>query len=484
LPELASSPDLARVAIRPLCVDLDGTLVKSDTLHDSLLVLARSRPMLLLQLPSKLLKGKAAFKAFVTQSITLDVAHLPYNRKLLAYLEEQYRQGRAIYLATGANIALARRVAEHLGIFKGVLGSDGSVNFTGNHKLEGLRAKLGPGDFDYIGDGVPDLLLLANATQPMVANPSFALRRLLRSRKIQPAQDFSERKHPFAALVRAMRPHQWSKNLLVLVPLLLSHVVSVANIYAGLLAFCSFSLVASGTYLINDMLDVETDRHHHKKRNRPFAAGDLSPLAGVVIATVFLLFAFLLAYQLPVKFNVWLLLYLATTLSYSTWLKRIPIVDVMLLSGLYTLRLLAGSAATASHISHWLAGFSVFLFLSLAIAKRFAELHNLASKNSVPRNGRGYLLDDIEQLRAFGTASAFAAVVIFANYISGQDVMALYRHPTILWLIVPLMIYWLCRVWLLASRGELHEDPVVFALTDLMSLLIGSATALVVVLAM
>ena len=213
--EIASSSELAQVAIRPLCVDLDGTLVKSDTLHDSLLVLARSRPMLLLQLPAKLLKGKAAFKAFITQSITLDVAHLPYNRKLLAYLQEQHQQGRAIYLATGANIALARRVAEHLGIFKGVLGSDGNVNFTGNHKLEGLRAELGPGDFDYIGNGVPDLLLLASATEPMVANPSFALRRLLRSRKIQPAQDFSERKRPFAALVRAMRPHQWSKNLLL-----------------------------------------------------------------------------------------------------------------------------------------------------------------------------------------------------------------------------------------------------------------------------
>lgn len=468
---------------RPLCVDLDGTLVKSDTLHDSLLVLARSHPALLLKLPGKLLKGKAAFKAFVTESIKLDVANLPYNRKLLAYLEDQRKQGRAIYLATGANIVLARRVAEHLGIFSGVLGSDGTVNLTGNHKLDGLRTELGAGDFDYIGNGAPDLLLLANATEPMVANPSFALRRLLRSRKIRPTQDFSERRHPMAALLRAMRPHQWAKNFLLFVPLLLSHRVSVASATAAVIAFFCFSLVASGTYLINDMLDVETDRHHHKKRNRPFAAGDLSPVTGFTVSALFLAIAFALALQLPAAFNAWLLLYVAMTLSYSTWLKRVPIVDVMLLSGLYTLRLLAGGGATDTRISHWLGGFSVFLFLSLAFAKRFAELHNLASKNSVPKNGRGYLLDDIEQLRAFGTASAFAAVVVFSNYISGGDVTALYRHHTLLWLIVPLMIFWLCRVWLLASRGELHEDPVVFALTDPTSLLIGAATALSALLA-
>jgi len=196
-----------------------------------------------------------------------------------------------------------------------------------------------------------------------------------------------------------------------------------------------------------------------------------------MVSLLFLFVAFTLARQVPVAFSVWLVVYLVSTLAYSTWLKRVPIVDVMLLSGLYTLRLIAGSAATETHISHWLAGFSVFLFLSLAIAKRFAELHNLARTNSVPKNGRGYLLDDIEQLRAFGTSSAFAAVVIFANYISGNDVRALYRSPSLLWLIMPLLILWLCRLWLLASRGELHEDPVIFALTDPMSMLIGVAVA-------
>lgn len=477
-----SPPELV-ARLRPLCVDLDGTLVKSDTLVDSLLILIRTRFSLLPGLPMQLLRGRAAFKAFVAQSISLDVARLPYNRKLLRFLVEQHKQGREIYLATGADIALAKRVVEHLGIFKEVLGSDGALNLTGNHKLERLRTSLGSSEFDYIGNSSTDLPLLANAAQPMVANPSLALRIRLRSRRIHPAMEFHDKEQPIAALLRAMRPHQWTKNLLLVVPLLLSHTVTVAHLVAALFAFFSFSLAASGTYILNDLLDVESDRHHPQKRQRPFAAGDLSPAAGLAAAALFLGFAFAITRVLPARFGAWLLVYVVSTVAYSTWLKRIPIVDVLVLSGLYTLRLLAGSSATGSHISHWLGGFSVFLFFSLAIAKRFAELENLRAANSVPRNGRGYILADVEQLRALGTASAIASVVIFANYISGNDVTVLYRDPTLLWLSLPLMILWLSRVWLLASRGKLHEDPVVFAMTDGMSLLIGVAVIIVVFLA-
>lgn len=478
-----SSYEPVAAKLRTLCVDLDGTLVKSDTLVDSLLVLSRTRPSLLPALLVQLFRGKAAFKAFVAQSISLDVTHLPYNGKLLDFLEEQHRLGREIYLATGADITLARRVAEHLGIFKGVLGSDGTLNLTGNHKLERLRASLGSSEFDYIGNSLPDLPLLVNSAQPMVANPSLALRIRLRARKIQPAMEFRDKQQPIAALLRAMRPHQWAKNLLLVVPLLLSHTIKLAPVLAALVAFFCFSFAASGTYILNDLLDVDSDRHHHQKRQRPFAAGDLSPASGIAAAMLLLGLAFTVARVQSITFTGWLLLYVVSTVTYSTWLKRIPIVDVLLLSGLYTLRLLAGSAVTGSHISHWLGGFSVFLFFSLAIAKRFAELQGLSAGNSIPHNGRGYILADIEQLRALGTASAIASVVIFANYISGTDVTALYRDPARLWLSLPLMILWLSRVWLLASRGKLHEDPVVFAMTDGMSLLIGVAVIIVVYLA-
>ncbi len=466
-------------ALRPLCVDLDGTVVKSDTLVDSLLVLARTRPALLLKLPLHLLRGKAAFKAFITSSITLDVAHLPYNHVLLQYLQHQRQQGRAMYLATGADIHLARRVAAHLGVFADVLGSDGATNLIGSKKLDSLRTRFSATGFDYVGNDIPDLPLLTHAKEPMVANPSLRLRLRLRTRGIRPAHQFLERASSMHSLLKAVRLHQWAKNLLIFVPLLLSHAVTGTKLLAALAAFCCFSLTASSAYIVNDLLDIEADRRHPQKRLRPFASGDLSPFSGICIASAFLLAGLIGGRLLPGGFYAWLLLYLATTISYSWYLKRIPLVDVLVLSGLYILRLLAGAAATETNISHWLAGFSMFLFLSLAIVKRFAELENLRASSSTPKNGRGYVLGDLEQLRSFGTSSAYAAVVVFAIYISGPDVTKLYREPRLLWLIVPFMILWLNRVWLLAARGELDEDPVAFALTDRLSQLIGIAVILI-----
>jgi 4-hydroxybenzoate polyprenyltransferase/phosphoserine phosphatase len=483
LSQVLAPPESTRELLRPLCVDLDGTLVKSDTLVDSLLAALRTHPALVFALPLHLLRGKAAFKAFVARHISLDVAHLPYNRKLLQFLHEERARGRAIYLTTGADSLIAGRVADHLGVFTGVLSSDGAVNLTGSHKLDRLRSQIGNKPFDYIGNDVPDLPLLAHATETMVANPSVRLRLRMRSRGMRPSRSFEERDSALWSIMRALRIHQWSKNLLVFLPLLLAHHVPLSLFLSGVLAFCCFSLAASSAYLFNDLLDIESDRRHPQKRLRPFAAGDLPAITGILIAFAFFVLALAGARFLPVAFLGWLLLYYAATLAYSWYLKRIPLVDVLVLSGLYTLRLLAGSAATQSHISHWLAGFSVFLFFSLAMVKRFAELQNLRSSGLPPRNGRGYLVADTDQLRSFGTSSAFAAVMVFAIYISGSDVTLLYRRPQLLWLIMPFMILWLCRVWLLASRGELNEDPLVFALTDRASLAIGAAVAAIAMLA-
>jgi 4-hydroxybenzoate polyprenyltransferase/phosphoserine phosphatase len=468
---------------RPLCVDLDGTLVKSDTLIDSLLVLARTRPHLIPALFAQVLRGRAAFKAFVTDNVTLDVQHLPYNRKLLQYLHGQRREGRPVYLATGADVRLARRVAEHLGIFAGVLGSDGTTNLTGSKKLAGLRSSLGTTAFDYIGNDTQDLPLLTVAAEPMVANPNRRLRARLRARKIVPARVFEERSSLLRSVIKAMRPHQWAKNALIPLPLMLAHSLNAAIYLSAAIAFVTFSFAASASYIVNDLLDIEADRRHPQKRLRPFASGELSALGGIALVASLLFFALLGARLLPVGFFGWLLLYWATTLIYSAYLKRLPLVDVLVLSGLYTLRLLAGASATGTHISPWLAGFSVFLFLSLAIVKRFAELENLNTRGAPPRNGRGYLVTDLNQLRSFGTASAFAAVVVFTNYISSREVVMLYQHAQRLWIIMPLMILWLCRIWLLASRGLLNEDPMVFALTDKQSLIIGAAVVSVVLLA-
>jgi 4-hydroxybenzoate polyprenyltransferase/phosphoserine phosphatase len=463
-------------------VDLDGTLVKSDTLVDSLLLLARTHPFVALRTPLWVMRGKAAFKQKIASFVSLDVAHLPYNRPLLAYLEEQRAAGRRLYLATGADDRIATRIAAHLGLFDGVLASDGLTNLTGHHKLASLRERFAEG-FDYVGNARPDLPLLAGSVEPMVANPDLALRARLKAGKIAVARTFEDRRSPARAIGKAIRPHQWAKNVLLLVPLLLAHNLGLRLAAQVALAFVCFSLTASATYLVNDLLDIEADRRHLKKRLRPFAAGDLPATTGVAIASVFLAAAFVGSLLLPIGFLGLLLVYLATNLSYSLYLKRVALVDVILLSGLYAIRLLAGGAAVNVAISPWLAGFSIFLFLSLALVKRFSELENIRLRGHVPSNTRGYLLVDLEQLRSFGTASAYASVVVFSLYISGRDVAALYSYPSRLWLITPFMILWISRVWLLAGRGELDEDPVIFALTDRMSLAIGLCVLAIVLFA-
>ena len=468
---------------RPLAVDLDGTLVKSDTLVDSVLVLARYHPAALAGLPGALLKGKAALKAFVGQRVELDVAHLPYNRPLLKWLEQEHGEGRNIYLATGADRSVAARVAAHCGLFVGLLSSDGVTNLTGNRKMEALRAQLGEGPFDYIGNDTPDLPMLAQATEPMVANPTAKLRLAMRSRGISATRHFNDRRTGLRLLIKTLRVHQWAKNLLIFIPLLLSHALHTGGLMRALAAFCCFSLAASSAYIVNDMLDIEADRRHVHKRQRPFAAGDLGAVQGFLLALLLLASALVGGWFLPGRFHLWLLGYLATTFAYTWLLKRLALVDVLTLSGLYILRLQAGGAATMTPISHWLSGFSLFLFLSLAIVKRFAELENLRLSGKLPSNGRGYMLVDAEQLRAFGTASAYAAVVVLAIYISGPDVTRLYVQPRLLWMLVPLMLLWLNRVWLLAARGELDEDPVAFALKDNPSRLIGLAVLVIAMLA-
>ncbi len=489
MPTLDQEPALVDPATHiPLCVDLDGTLSKSDTLVDSTLAIARQHPALLLKLPGWIAEGKAALKRHITASVELDVVHLPYNEPLLAYLREQHALGRPLFLATAADAALAHRVAAHLGLFSGVLASDGSTNLAGPNKLAAFRQRFGD-HFCYIGNASPDLSLLSGCVDPMVANPTRGLTSGLRAQHITPTRTFVERNPPVRAWLKAIRLHQWAKNVLIFLPLLLAHMRSLGLLAGAVVAFLSFGLCASATYIINDLLDIEADRAHPRKRRRPFAAGDLSALHGVAVVLGFFVASLLLALAVPrvvaalspalalpgpYSFLKWLLLYTATTLAYSLRLKRAILIDVIVLSGLYTIRILAGSAATGVGVSTWLAGFSIFFFLSLAFVKRFAELENLRERGGATPKGRGYHVDDIEQLRSFGSASAYASVVVFTLYISNlSNATELYRHTTRLWLLVPVLLLWLSRLWLLASRGHLHEDPVVYAITDRRSLALG-----------
>jgi len=489
----------------PLCVDLDGTLVKSDTLVDSAVVLARQNFRMLTQFPQWLMQGKAAFKRNISSAVKLDVAHLPYNQRLLEYLREQRTAGREIYLATGADAKLAERVAAHLGIFAGVLASDGKINLIGQNKLDAFQQRF-PEGFSYIGNARPDLPLLTHCIDPMVANASRSLRAGLRTAGVQPARRFNDSAPLLKTWLRAIRLHQWAKNTLIFLPLLLAHVHAAGPGVASLLAFLSFGLAASATYLFNDLLDLEADRHHPRKRARPFAAGEISPIAGV--ATILLFFASSLAIALLLphtlralspqflgngqgNFLEWLVIYAILTTAYSLWLKRMVLVDVIVLSGLYTLRILAGSAAAGVMISPWLAAFSIFFFLSLAFVKRFAELESMSLRNpstsSIAVKGRGYRINDLEQLRSFGTASGYASVMVFLLYIGLGNLgstTTLYRHSTRLWLLAPVLLLWISRLWIQASRGELHEDPVVYAITDKHSLQLGVLVVAIVLSAL
>jgi len=479
----------------PLCVDLDGTLVKTDTLVESVLALARQNPRAILKIPGWLAQGKAAFKQHVTRAVSLDVAALPYNLPLLEFLFHQHAAGREIYLATAADRTLADRIAQHHPIFTGVLASDGSHNLAGGNKLAAFRTQFDD-QFSYIGNASPDISILTACIEPMVANPTSSLMSGLHRAKVVPAHIFRDQQPRLKAWLKAIRLHQWAKNTLIFLPFLLAHGWKTPNAlgYAiGIvLAFLAFGLCASATYIVNDLLDIEADRRHHSKRSRPFAAGNLSAFSGIAVICLFLVTSAALAIALPYitghfgatlyaphSFLAWLVVYAITTTAYSLALKRVVLVDVVVLAGLYTVRIFAGGAAGDAEVSKWLGGFSVFFFLSLAFVKRFAELESLRLRDKAPTNGRGYLLDDLEQLRAFGTSSAFASVVVLLFYISNLDTH-LYRHGGRLWLLLPVLLLWIMQLWLLAARGELNEDPVVYAITDKRSLLMGLLAAAVV----
>jgi 4-hydroxybenzoate polyprenyltransferase len=463
----------------PLCVDLDGTLVKSDTLVDGICLLARTHPAELFRLPMWLAGGKARLKRELTARAPLDPASLPYNGPLVIYLREQAAAGRPLILATGADRVLAERVAGHLGLFDEVIASDNQTNLTGKRKLRLLEERFGTRGFAYVGNSRVDLPLLRQAASPMLANPAAGLQATL-TRGGAPAEKvFVDRVPAARSIWRALRLHQWSKNLLLFLPRLLAHAAAGERLAQTIWAFFSFGLVASGTYIVNDLLDLAADRGHDTKRRRPFAAGDLSAAVGAVLAAILFAGGVLIAVTLAPKFLIWLLVYAAVTLAYSLYLKRLVVVDVILLSGLYTLRLVAGAAAAQVPISNWMAGFAIFFFFSLALVKRFSELENLRARGGSPGIGRGYRIEDMEQLRTLGTASAFASIVVFSLYINNPEVRHLYHHPQRLWLLTPLLIWWIARVWLRASRGEMHEDPVIFALTDRASLLAGLAIFLI-----
>ncbi len=452
----------------PLCVDLDGTLIRTDLRLESVLHLVGRNPLLLFMLPVWLLRGRAALKAEIAARVELNPAALPYDMPLLNWLRTERARGRDLWLCTAANERLAAQIASHLGLFAGVLASEQGHFLSGRSKAQRLVELFGDGGFDYCGNEQRDPAVWQH----------------VHARVVPAGGEFAPQASRWRALAHAVRPHQWAKNLLIFVPLLTSHHAgNLAALGTTLLAVLAFSLAASAVYVLNDLLDLEVDRKHPRKASRPFAAGDASIASGLLLIPALLGAAALVASLLPVMFRLVLATYLALTLAYSLNLKRRVLIDAMALAGLYTLRIIAGAAATSIALSFWLLLFSVFLFLSLAFAKRYAELDELRRQHRLRAEGRGYQTDDLPILRSMGTAAGYLCVLVLALYINSPDVGALYHRPKIIWLLCVVMLYWISRLWVVAQRGKLHDDPVIYALTDRVSLMTGMLAAFIVVAA-
>jgi 4-hydroxybenzoate polyprenyltransferase/phosphoserine phosphatase len=467
----------------PCVVDLDGTLINSDLLVESFLLLIRRNPLYVFLAVCWLLKGRAALKAHIAQRVKLNAAALPYNLELLSWLKAERETGRPLWLCTASNHRLAALVAGHLGIFDGVLASSDIENLSGETKAARLFAFFGERAFDYCGNHAMDLPVWKVSKGAILVNARAALELQARS-STEIVRTLPRVVRSGPGVVKAMRLHQWSKNILVVVPLLAAHRVrDTAMLLDALVAFWAFGFCASSGYVLNDLVDLEVDRQQPRKRKRPFASGDLSLTVGFVLVPGLLLLSVLLASLLPARFFIVLCTYYVLTTAYSFSLKRVVLVDVLALAGLYAVRVIAGAAAVNVPLSFWLLLFSVFLFLSLAMVKRYSELVIMREQGKLHAVGRGYVVEDLPILQSLGTASGYLCVLVLALYLNTPDVEALYRRPQVIWLLCVLLLYWVSRMWLKAHGGAMHDDPLVFALKDRISLGVGLLSAVTVLLA-
>ena len=467
----------------PLCVDLDGTLIRTDVLLESFLGLLKTSPLRAVRALCRLGHGRAEFKQEIADQVDLDASVLPYDDEVIAYLREERAGGRHLVLATATNEKYARQIAEHVGLFDEVLASDSKTNLSAERKLDRLRGRFGSGKFDYAGNSHADLRIWPEARSALLVRPERGVESLA-ARCSRVAKVFPANGGGGVAVLRAMRPHQWLKNLLLLVPLVAAHRLAEVELLAiALLAFVSFSLCASSAYVANDLLDLRADRHHPRKRFRPLASGALSVQQGIGLSLVLLVCGLGLGAIVSRAFLGIVALYCVLTLAYSLSIKNRVLADVMLLSGLYTLRIIAGGVAVHIFPSFWLLAFSMFIFLSLAMVKRYSEIAGLRDTNQVMTMGRGYRPGDLPTLLSLGAASGYTAVMVLALYINSNTVVGLYENPIYLWGLPPLVLYWISRLWVGAGRGKIDDDPLVFALRDGVSRWVFVAAALILSLA-
>ena len=468
----------------PLCVDCDGTLVRTDLLHESTFALLRTSVLQFLLLPLWMLRGKAFLKQQLAARVSLDASVLPYNTELVEFIRNERAHGRQIVLATASPRPFATAVADYLGLFDRIEATDARENLAGPAKAKRLLDIFGERGFDYVGNSRADLPIWRVSRQALVVQrgaPSLEAQ----IKSTTPVQKvFSLPAAKLTEYAKGLRLHQWLKNALVFVPLLAAHRVTDSHLlWLCIVAFVAFGICASSVYVLNDLLDLPADRRHRSKRLRPFAAGTIPIWHGAIIVPVLTVVAALLATAVSSPFIVMLGAYLVLTLAYSLLLKQLVVVDVMTLAALYTTRILAGAAATGIPPSFWLLALSMFIFLSLAIVKRYSELKVVFAEQHSQAAGRGYRVDDMPLLQSVGVGCGLLSVLVFALYVNGPDVGVLYASRAWLWLAPPLLLYWIVRVWMKTHRGEMNDDPVIFAIKDGQSRVIAVAFAVIATLA-
>jgi 4-hydroxybenzoate polyprenyltransferase/phosphoserine phosphatase len=466
----------------PLVVDLDGTLLRSDLLVETAFAHINANPLQLASMLRALRKGKAALKAVIAAGVNIDPPSLPYDKRVLDLIDEAKSAGRPVYLVSASNERYVRSIAEHLGVFDGWAASTESENLSSTLKANKLVKTFGKKQFDYIGNDRADFPVWSNARRSIAVHPSNSVRSRLTA--IDPQADILE--DPNRGLRRWMkllRVHQWSKNALVFVPLVTSQRFDLWSVIEAAIAFLAFSLVASSIYILNDVVDIEADRKHPSKMRRPLAAGTVPIFQALLIAPLMSVLGLASAIAISWRLAAVLVGYLLLTTAYSFFLKRKMMIDVVTLAALFTLRVAGGAAALAVPVSEWLLAFSLFIFTALALIKRYVELAARIDGDLPDPTNRNYRKSDLEIVASLAAAASFNAVTIFALYISSETVRALYRHPQALWLVCPILMYWLGRMLLMAQRRLIDDDPIVFALRDRNSILCLGLIILILALA-
>lgn len=467
-----------------LIVDLDQTLINTDIFVESFVRYLSQNPFRIFVFFRHLISGRSNAKALLARNVTIDPSRLPYNEALLAYIREEFHSsGRRIYLATATHKVFAEQIAAYLGIFHGVIATTDRMNRKGKKKLAEIRAVVGNKTWTYAGDSAADMPIWRCADMAILVDaPRRSEKELSDLGKIE--INFRREGSMPSAFVRAIRPHQWAKNALIFVPLLTSHSYqAIDSVILSVLAFLSFCLCASGVYLLNDLVDIESDRKHASKSNRPIASGELPVAAALSGAILLPLAAFIIGWStISFLFFVTVFAYLMANLAYSLFIKRIRTADVLTLAILYTVRIIAGAVAISVVLSSWLLAFSIFLFVSLAYLKRYIEVASVGS-NDGALAGRGYSYADCETMFVLGASNATASILVLALFINSDDVRVQYQSPEILWLLCLIMLYWTNRIWVKARTGGIDDDPIAFAVRDKISLVLGLSCVLVVALA-